>query len=366
MREHHLDGLRGWAYLFVVFSHLGPMFLLAGRNYPVMPFFWDGNLAVYVFFVLSGYVLSVGHFGYGRRADAALQAVRRYPRLTIPILVSCALALALQTSGLLRNKSAGLISDSPWLASFYDFEMSLYGLLQFAGWDVYVRYGEADSYNAVLWTMPFEMLGSLLIFAMLFLAGANRVIQSCAISAFIAWTAFKGSPLLAFALGMAVAFIKVTGASHRIRFRSQVGGGLLLVATLTISLYRLFGGAPVHLALYAVAILISVELSPALQSLLSTRLSKWLGTVSFPLYLTHLLVFCSLSSSMVLALANDGALTTSHRIVIGITSITVALIVAAAFEPIERLAIRASRAISSTVAALLPPGRRASPAEAPN
>lgn len=359
MREHHLDGLRGWASLFVLFSHLGPMFLLAGRNYPVMPFFWDGNLAVYVFFVLSGYVLSVSHFGHGRRADAALQAVRRYPRLTIPILASCALALALQKLGLLHNQPAGAIANSPWLASFYNFEMSLRGLLQFAGWDVYVRYVESGSYNAVLWTMPFEMLGSLLIFGMLFLAGPNRAIQAVTVCVFIAWTAFKGSPLLAFALGMAVAFAKAGAASHRERLRFQALGVVLLVATLAISMYRVFGGGPVQLSLYAAAILISVQLTPALQRLLSSRVSRWLGAISFPLYLTHLWVFCSLSSYLVLALANGGALANSHRIVIGLTTVAVALMVAAAFEPVERLAIRVSRAISSAAAAPWSSRRRA-------
>lgn len=366
MREHHLDGLRGWASLFVVFSHLGPMFLLAGRQFPALPFFWDGQLAVYVFFVLSGYVLSIGHFRHGSRSGAVLQALRRYPRLTVPILASCAIAVALQQFGLLHNIAAGVLVKSPWLESFYRFEMTWPGLLQFAGWDVYARYEGIHTYNAVLWTMPFEMLGSLLIFGMLFLAGPNRAFQGFSTIAFIAWTGFTGSPLLAFALGMAVALVSATAQSYDVPFRSPALGWILLVATLTTSLYRALGGGPVQLSLYAAAILIAVQLTPALRGLLSNRVSQWLGALSFPLYLTHLLVFCSISSYFVLALGENGDLGASARIVIALATIAAALVVAAAFEPVERLAIRVSRAISSAAISLTPAGRPASPAGAPD
>ncbi|WP_185762525.1 acyltransferase family protein [Achromobacter mucicolens] len=364
MREHHLDGLRGWASLFVVFGHLGPMFLLAGRQFPALPFLWDGQLAVYVFFVLSGYVLSVGHFRRGARSAAVLQAIRRYPRLTVPILASCAIAVALQQFGLLHNIAAGVLVKSPWLESFYSFEMTWPGLLQFAGWDVYARYEGTHTYNAVLWTMPFEMLGSLLIFGMLFLVGSNRTLQVIATAVFIAWTGFTGSPLLAFALGTAVALASATAQSSGVRPPHQMLGWLLLGVTLTVSLYRYLGGGPVQLSLYAAAILIAVQITPALQRILSNRLSQWLGAVSFPLYLTHLLVFCSVSSYMVLALSENGSLSTTVRLVIAITTIAASLIVATAFEPIEKLAIRVSRAISSAAMCLASASRRASPVNA--
>jgi peptidoglycan/LPS O-acetylase OafA/YrhL len=362
MREHHLDGLRGWASLFVLLGHLGPTFLLAGHNFSVMPFFLDGKLAVYVFFVLSGYVLSARHFRFGDRKNTVLQAIRRYPRLTIPILASCAAALVLQKFELLHNNPAGLISGSPWLASFYNFKMTTPGLFQFATWDVYVRYSEVDSYNAVLWTMPFEMLGSLLIFGMLFLAGSNRVVQAVLICGFIFWTMLEGSPLLAFSLGMAISFLTASAARHGVSIQSKVFGAMLLFGALIASLFRAFGVSPVAFSFYAAAILIAVQMTPILQRLLSTRVSKWLGSQSFPLYLTHLLVFCGLSSYMVLVLASDGELTSNMRIVIGLVTIIVSLMVAAAFEPLERLAIKISAAISNSAWALAKYEKRSNPA----
>jgi hypothetical protein len=56
-----LDGVRGWASLMVVLSHLLPCFLAittpAYRHW-YLTFVSDGNFAVYIFFVLSGFALS--------------------------------------------------------------------------------------------------------------------------------------------------------------------------------------------------------------------------------------------------------------------------------------------------------------------
>lgn len=358
MREHHLDGLRGWAALFVVFGHIGPMFLLANQRLEAIPFFWDGQLAVYVFFVLSGFVLSIGHFKEGARSAAILQAVRRYPRLTLPIFASCAIAVALQKLGVMYNIAAGDLVKSEWLESFYRFEMTWTGLFQFAAWDVYARYDGTHTYNAVLWTMPFEMLGSLLIFGLLFLSGKNRICQCISIISFMAWAVLMGSPLFAFGLGMAIAFASAVGQDLSIRFQSNILGGALVVAALTISLHRSLGGGPLQLSLYAAMVVLAVQLSPIFQGFLSTRLSKWLGAVSFPLYLTHLLLICSISSYMVLALADSGTLTPLSRIVIALTTVCIALIVATAFAPVERLAIRASRYLSRAAMSFTPISRR--------
>jgi peptidoglycan/LPS O-acetylase OafA/YrhL len=50
---------------------------------PFKPIVLDGPFAVFIFFVLSGYVLSVFAFRAGRRRDAVDIALRRYPRLVL-------------------------------------------------------------------------------------------------------------------------------------------------------------------------------------------------------------------------------------------------------------------------------------------
>ena len=92
MRKTYLDGLLGWAALIVLFGHLGPVFLIAKYKMYVMSFFMDGELAVHVFFVLSGFVLSIGFFESGKRIILKELLIRRYPRLAVPVVLSCLLA----------------------------------------------------------------------------------------------------------------------------------------------------------------------------------------------------------------------------------------------------------------------------------
>lgn len=328
------------------------MFLLAGQRFSVVPFFWDGELAVYVFFALSGYVLSVDHFRRGQRADAALQAVRRYPRLTIPILASCAIAVALQKMGLFFNAPAGTLVHSPWLESFYRFDLTWPGLVRFAGWDVYAQYDVQTTYNAVLWTMSYEMLGSLLIFGLLFVAGPSRMLQAALVLAFAGWAAWANSPLFAFAMGMAIAFWSASAMSRDSRATRWVGA-VLLPAVLVAAMCRALGDSPIAFSTYAAGTLLAVQLLPRFQVALANRTSRWLGRLSFPLYLTHLLVICSLSSYLVIALADQGELPAGARTAIALATLGASVLAATLFAPVETAAVRWARGMSRLATAAL-------------
>lgn len=47
-----------------------------------------GALAVYVFFVVSGFSISIAYVRGGSKRGVASLAVRRYPRLVIPVLAA--------------------------------------------------------------------------------------------------------------------------------------------------------------------------------------------------------------------------------------------------------------------------------------
>lgn len=349
MREHYLDGLRGWAALFVVCSHLGPMFLTHGLLNNVFPFFTDGQMAVYVFFVLSGYVLSIGFFRTEQRKTVMTLAIRRYPRLTIPILATSLIALLFMRFGWFSNIPAGQAASSAWLESFYQFEGSLSDALQFGLWDVYMDYNGRTSYNSALWTMWIEMLGSMMIFGLLLLCGRNRLVQVIVIVAFAYWAAEHNQHLVAFALGMLLARFSALGWIPR----SNSSGIALLAITLLITMVRYLGDSLTVLSYYAAAIVAAVLLSPALQALLSTRLSQWLGRVSFPLYLTHMLIICSLSSAMYLYFGNGNAVSPQEGALIAVVSIAACLCAARLFLPVELAAINVARAFSGLVLQLV-------------
>src|SRR5262245_59292762 len=110
-RVEFLDGMRGWASLMVVFAHLLPCFLAITTpmyRQPYLTFISDGTLAVYIFFVLSGFALSIRFLQTGSSRIPVELALRRYPRLTLPIFASCAIAFVLMKLHLFYNVAAAV------------------------------------------------------------------------------------------------------------------------------------------------------------------------------------------------------------------------------------------------------------------
>lgn len=99
----YLEGLRGIAAFIVVISHFIQVFYPAMlESNPTLVhnsfetwisdspinFLYNGNFAVYIFFILSGYVLSIK---YHQKKDLEIifeLGVKRYIRLAIPVAAS--------------------------------------------------------------------------------------------------------------------------------------------------------------------------------------------------------------------------------------------------------------------------------------
>jgi peptidoglycan/LPS O-acetylase OafA/YrhL len=177
-RLHYLDGLRGLAALVVFASHLsivifpsifnglpsmsrlGYEWMLAGTPLGI---FWAANFAVCIFFVMSALVLS--RF-YEHEGDNFLAiCFRRYLRLALPILATSFFAFLLWTSGAMFNLKAQQITQEGWLKAQY--LTAAPGFWQFLSESLYQVFRVPTSeINPVLWTMKYEMEGSLGVFAL--------------------------------------------------------------------------------------------------------------------------------------------------------------------------------------------------------
>src|SRR5271157_5509248 len=105
-RFRFLDGLRGWAAVVVLLHHvfvdgLPANALMADRNLWAKVFFLNGTLAVCVFFVISGFSLSIRYLDRGDGRALARIASGRYLRLALPIFAICAITQALLVLGLI-------------------------------------------------------------------------------------------------------------------------------------------------------------------------------------------------------------------------------------------------------------------------
>lgn len=167
------ESIRGLACLAVVLSHLSLTFFPQMHNFDesAVPhyaffaqlhnspfaFFYSGTGAVFVFFVLSGYVLSLSSLNKPNATERLKKSLlKRYPRLAIPAFFSCVIAylvcyVPVDVSHV-SEWGAALANPDPKLATAL-YEGSIGAFL----------FGDS-SYNWVLWTMQIELLGSLVIY----------------------------------------------------------------------------------------------------------------------------------------------------------------------------------------------------------
>lgn len=326
----YLDGLRGWMALIVVFSHLFRVWLLdpatlAARGDHWLPFWlkWtplglltDGLQAVYVFFVISGVALSYPILRSSHPDRTLLgMAIYRYPRLTVPILASSLIAWALLSSGAFHlHEIARRQANAAWWLELYDFPARFPTMLEYALSDVYTPgLPNRESWNIVLWTMPIELQGSFLIFALLAIVRWRwlRVPLAAAVAIHEVGAGIYGY-LVGFLVGYLLAELILVLERRPAVADGRAGritGGLLLAAGLAcsirlqvVSFDRPRSDYMMAMNIVAALVVSGVVLTPPVHRWLSGPLSHFLGRISFGLYLTHFLLICSVSSTLYLTL----------------------------------------------------------------
>ncbi len=185
----YIDGLKGIGALMVYLCHFVFAFYYAA--YTLLPehvntktgveiligktplnFLYNGNGAVCLFLVFSGFVLCLSYFRTGDRARLKAGARKRYFRLMPVILAVNVLIFILMYLGLYRNAETAVITKSvPWFQGFNQFEPSFFGMLYESLLGCFVR--GSNDYNGVLWTIPYLFWGALLVYLAAYLVGEN-------------------------------------------------------------------------------------------------------------------------------------------------------------------------------------------------
>ncbi|WP_093534263.1 acyltransferase [Stenotrophomonas rhizophila] len=302
-----LEGLRGLAAVAVVLSHLGMEFFptavvgtLRESHVPAeqwlydSPFrgFYAGFFAVCIFFVLSGYVLSLK---YLRTLDTRVISdalAKRYFRLA-PAVIASTLLMAI-TAGLLNGMAL-----AQWPSH----------LLSAAREGVYGSFLFGDNaHNGVTWTMQVELLGSLILFVYLLAFGRLRwgwIAGAVLCAALMARLPLMGCFFTMFLCGAYLGRVAHL-ASHPVVAALMLALGFYLggydspsasyrqVVVWANTLQFEYGIAlnwPVVIpGLGAVLMVWSLLGGSLISRPFASRPCAWLGKISFALYLTHTLV----------------------------------------------------------------------------
>lgn len=302
------ESLRGLACLAVVFSHIALTFYPQLHQFfdsdlpefkwqlwiydSPFSFFYSGDGAVYVFFVLSGFVLTLSSLKSGMNAKRLSQAViKRVPRLLIPALVSNLLVWAV------LHWTVDTSEVSTWFQSVVVDKPQLKEALEFGTYEPFI-FGESK-YNVVLWTMQIELFGSFLIYLMCFLNSicwlkwlfvelTLLVTSQLSVGLMLGLLCFVVGYGLAFIHGKlpdSVALLTLLLGLYLCGFHEDSNSYIWItdrlpdVMGLDIrDVGHVLGGALVT---------ISVLLSARLDKLLNKRWLVYLGKISFSIYLVH-------------------------------------------------------------------------------
>jgi len=348
-RLDYLDGLRGWASLMVVLSHLWGQF--ARHTVDIyssvgMRLVSDGHFAVLIFFVLSGTALSLRFVRQPGPLAPGWLVAARYVRLVVPIAATTLIIFTLMKLHWYGSEEAASAAASPiFLGPRRGMPTTFADALQFSTIDVLFRYDPLRSFNSSLWTMPVEFLGSILVYALLFamsLRSPGRALRMAIGVALGLMLTGVGKPLAACFCGGYVVAEMLYGPPRLLAAGAWIGAVLVAAgAALVVRHGELDDGRGAVLALGTV---MCVGCWPVLRRVLSTRLSRWLGMISFPLYLIHTAVIECGGQLYVTLLKQGVAVALATHLTVA-SALLACLLAARLLMPVEHLSIRWSRAV---------------------
>jgi peptidoglycan/LPS O-acetylase OafA/YrhL len=318
---YYLDGIRGVAAFLVMLHHFGLAFFPAVftletskahmRNAREVAFgdsvfsvLVNGNFCVCIFFVLSGFVLSRQYFLSARHETLVAATLRRFLRLYVPVAAAILIGYLLMKASWFYNVPVSTVAHSEWWMGAYWVtehpELRLFQSLTYS-----TMFQGDNFWDNPLWTISIEFFGSLLVFAFLALTHNIRNRRFVMAVLLLYFFFFGYYYYTAFMLG--IVLHEVDGRKIRSPFWGTLVSGLLMVTGLLMGAdSRMRDWFPwsvattpnqefvVNHVLGSTLLMLSVLISPRLRWLFSTRIARFLGRISFSLYLIHALVICSL------------------------------------------------------------------------
>lgn len=314
-RFKELDALRGLAACTVVFNHFYN--LREARNWPfivqllfrgLFRFLIAGHEAVLLFFVLSGFVLTLPFLKPGKPSYGPF-LVKRICRIHLPYLGG--LGLAVLGDLLFHNSIPAL---SPWFQMMWSEPLTWRLVLQHAG---LIGFFNEVQLNTAFWSLVVEMRISIVFpFLMVLLsrvrtpktmlfAGSAALllialpfrVQSSNLSSIIDSLQYGG----AFAIGSLLA--RSHASCSKLYLRLPQFARLLLWAGILVvwSFIGIISSKPMLLGVYnmtltiaSACIIVVAMTEPWVKTLLLRRTPQYLGHISYSVYLIHVTVLLSL------------------------------------------------------------------------
>lgn len=331
----YLDGIRGIAAFLVFMNHFCLAFYPAyfflkpeishlngvelDYQKSLLSFITNGGFQVAIFFVLSGYVLSRKYFLTDNIEFAVSGLHRRFLRLWVPIAVTLIISYVLLTGNFITNDASSRITLSDWFIKQWRIAEPaprLWSALTYG-----TMFAGDASFDTCLWTMSYEFYGSLFVFSFLIFTHFTKRYRLLMMFFAMYYFYMAKSPFyLAFVLGMSMCYTEQWMKKRQGIVTTIIAVGLLIFGLMMGSVpfcapfpdsrqeaFKdiVWDYTPWALTIGAYSLVLAYVMSPLLQKIVSFKPFRFLGYISFSLYLIHPLILGSFSSSMFLSFYNS-------------------------------------------------------------
>jgi len=315
-KYNYLNGLRGICCLIVLFDH-SVNILKPDLRYTDMTGFagivrklislspiniiYSGIGSVCIFFILSGFVLSLKPLETNNRDYILSSILKRYPRLVLPIIASMIFMMIVYfAANLFFNAHEDLNLKQALIESIYIAPLT-----------------HSAVTNYPLWTISFELLGSFLLLSVIsiFLNLKKRVILFFIVFSYLFFTSPFYSLFLAGVILCELKDKKITHGKKMGRLLTFIFGIVLITTPYMRDRVELYSGFYQYLAIfkninyeYLYQMLLSVGSIFIFYSIINSKLAikilnfktiDFIGKISFPLYLTHASILYILSKFVI-------------------------------------------------------------------
>ncbi|KAI8903036.1 acyltransferase 3 [Gorgonomyces haynaldii] len=315
-KTKYLDAIRGIAAFNVALHHANyafGVFPTAGHWYHGL---LDGSFQVSLFFVLSGHVLVLSYLKKPSTDKMVSNLVRRPFRMAFPMIAAILMSTIIHRAGffqLFDDYVQNVPLEGWWASNFVYFKdapiiSQIGGIVRGLFWN-----GNPYYQAGVFWTLPLETEISYVVYSCAFvIAGLkrNRIAFLVLLNILLIST---GRVTSLFISGLLLCYLQLKGyfayfqhpASKRakvIAFAAKAGVGILFLVLMTDNLTTYLNQLSMwfivnHKEYQSVFILpqifgaplliLLIDMSPMLQTILEFRPLTFLGDISFGMYLTH-------------------------------------------------------------------------------
>lgn len=269
---------------------------------------FNGNFAVRLFLVMSGYVLCLGYFRTKDKKRLLISAGKRYIRLLPPILICNVMICLLMMAGGYQNVSVSELTGSFWLAGFNRCEPKISEAVVEAVFGCFFL--GTNQYNGVLWTIPYLFLGAMMVYAVAWLFGEKkwRYAVYAVIGVGLLMTDYAGVFYGFVLCDLMHTMPEMVDKLKKQRwlwwiiflmgfyFSSYPSAGTHLEGTI-YGILPIVMVVPFHLA-GAVMLVGSVLMLEPLQKLFAWKMFEKLGSISYSLYLVHFPVIATVGCAV--------------------------------------------------------------------